>query len=282
MAKRTFKLGSGAEIKCANYSDKKGSHLLLQLASYVPDQPTSTISKNNKTSSSSIQAEPAPNGKDYLDGDVFVLVNDNHVILCLSGVRDSVVDIYFRKILNKSKTKIETFTLDKVANISKVKMIQEQGVKELCLGASLYDASIEELDNKNLTMFGLTHSVAEQIKRIFAADPTLQTIQEKENLNIQVSIKFDGKEAMKHQKENDFGKVGKERLLKSSEQILSQNDDDGFTIITGSGNKISSGDVSVSESFKVSTLGKSLSRTNAWEKLEAYAEKLEETGIFSQ
>lgn len=170
VAKRTFKLGSGAEIKCANYSDKKGSHLLLQLASYVPDQPTSTISKNNKTSSSSIQAEPAPNGKDYLDGDVFVLVNDNHVILCLSGVRDSVVDIYFRKILNKSKTKIETFTLDKVANISKVKMIQEQGVKELCLGASLYDASIEELDNKNLTMFGLTHSVAEQIKRIFAAD----------------------------------------------------------------------------------------------------------------
>ena len=174
VGKRTFKIGSGSEIKCAHYSDDKPEHILLQVVGYVPGQPTSTVSKKPNSKNSKVEAEPAPDGKDYLDGDIFVLVRGNHIILCPSGVRESVADTYFRKILNKSKNGTESLSLEKIAKTSKAKMIKEEGVKEIRLGASLYEASVEELTINKPSMHSVPKYLADQIKRIFAEDPELK------------------------------------------------------------------------------------------------------------
>jgi hypothetical protein len=72
--------------------------------------------------------------------------------------------------------------------------------------------------------------------------------------------------------------------MKTSEKLLLESEDDegGFVIITGANNKISSGDIRVSDTFRVSTLGKSLSRADAWDKLEQYAVQLEQIGVFAK
>lgn len=284
VGKRTFKLGSGGEIKCANYSDKDDGILLFQIAAYVPGQPTSTVAKSARAKASKIDAEAAPDGKDYLDGDVFILVKSNNVIVCPSGVRESVADTYFRKILNKSGVGTETFSLEKIAKASKAKMIHDEGVKEIRLGASLYEASVDDFDADKPSVLSIRRYLAEQLERVFADDPELSEIKEKENLNIQITVRFDGKEARKHQKEKGFGSLGKERLMKASEKLLSESEDDegGFVIITGANNEISSGDIRVSDTFRVSTLGKSLSRADAWDKLEQYAVQLEQIGVFAK
>ncbi|QOR37144.1 hypothetical protein HNO52_00475 [Billgrantia diversa] len=108
---------------------------------------------------------------------------------------------------------------------------------------------------------------------------------EKENLNIKVSIKFDGMEARRHLKEPKFGEVGRRRLERTAEQVISEfekDDDNGFVIITGANNRITSEEIRVSDSFRVKTLGKSLSKESAWTKLKEYYERLNADGVFKQ
>ena len=167
---RTFQTANG-EIKGARVeSSDKG--LLMQIAAYAPGEPTSTIDKNKRAKAATITAEPAPEGKDYLDGDVFVLVTGNHVILCPSGVRESVATNYFSYALTKvGKTNVATtLELDKVAKTSKLKMIQEEGVKEILLQSSLYEASLMQFDAKNPSIGSFRALIAQQMERIFAKD----------------------------------------------------------------------------------------------------------------
>jgi hypothetical protein len=285
VGRRTFQT-SGGEIRGARvHPSDKG--LLLQIAAYAPGEPTSTIDKNKSAKASTIAAEPAPEGKDYLDGDIFVLVNGNHVILCPSGVRETVATNYFIHALTKvGNTKIATtLGLDKVAKTSKLKMIQDEGVKEILLHSSLYEASLLHADAKSSSIGGFRALIAQQMERIFAKDPELQAISELENLNISLSIRFNGKEGRKRHADPQFGTAGRARLIKASQRVLDEHDDgdsEGFVIITGQNNQITADEVRVSDKVSITALGKSLSHTDAWDKLTKYYEQLKGAGVLSQ
>jgi hypothetical protein len=285
VGKRTFEASSGAEIRGASFKDDEG--LYLQIASYVPGEATSIIDKSKRSKQSSITAQAAPDGKDYLDGEVFVYIKDNHVILCPSGVRETVVETYIWHILTAVK-KIDiakTFELDKVAKANKLRMIKEEGVKEIDLNTSLYEASLIHMDKNNPKVGGWKKAMANQLSAVFSKDKGLKEITEKENLNVKITIKFDGAEARKHSKDPDFGKAGKKRLERTAEQVLSEFDSDeenGFVIVTGAGNRITSDEIRVSESFRIEILGKSLSKKATWTKLKEYHDKLDADGVFKQ
>lgn len=282
---RTFQTSLG-EIKGARVSNSdKG--LLLQIASYVPGEATSTIDKSKIAKNATVSAEPAPQGKDYLDGDIFVLVKENHVILCPSGARESVAINYFHHVLNKmGKQKVTaTLELGKIAKTSKINMIHEEGVKAIILHSSLYEASLMEIDAKTPTVSGFKALIAQQMERIFAKDPALKEISESENLNINLEIRFDGKEVQKKHKNPKFGEIGRQRLMKASERVLDEyqpNDEESFVIVTGANNQITADEVRVSDTVSIAALGKSLSHTDAWEKLSKYYDQLKASGVFSQ
>jgi hypothetical protein len=164
-------------------------------------------------------------------------------------------------------------------------MIRDEGVKEVELDTSLYEASLMHLDKSKAKVSGIYKVVADQIAAVFSKDKSLSQIQEKENLNVKVSIKFDGREARKHLKEADFGVAGKKRLVKTAEQVISEfekDGEDGFVIITGANNRISSEEIRVSDTFRVKALGKSLSKEAAWSRLKEYHDRLSEDGVFKQ
>ncbi len=285
VGKRTFEVGSGAEIRGANFKENGG--LYLQIASYVPGEATSIIDKDKTAKISNVSAQNAPNGKDYLDGDVFVYINGNHVILCPSGARETVVETYIWHILRESNHKdiAKTFELDKVAKASKLKMIRDEGVKEVDLDTSLYEASLIHLDKTKPKVSGIKKAVADQLSAIFGKDKELKDIKEKENLNLKITVRFDGREAMKHLKEPDFGMAGKKRLERTAEQVISELEKDsenGFVIVTGANNRITSEEIRVSDSFRVKTLGKSLSRDSTWSTLKKYYDRLNADGVFKQ
>ncbi len=256
---RTFSMVSGYELVGARVKISDDG-LFLQIASNVPNQPTSTINKDKSVASATIAEEPAPEGKDFLEGDIFVLVKDNHVILCPSGIRENNVTSYFKKALKSAKLKINSDTLElcKIADANKVSMIKNEGVKELRLSSSLYHASLIEMDKANSKPSGLLSSISTQLTRIFSKDSTLKEISELENLNVDVVLSFDGNEGRKKHLPPKFGEAGRERLLKTAEMILTESDDDeGFEIITGKKNKISSDQIRVAENATIRTLGKS-------------------------
>lgn len=285
VGKRTFEVGSGAEIRGANFKDNDG--LYLQIASYVPGEATSIIDKDKTAKSSNVDAQNAPSGKDYLDGDIFVYIKGNHVILCPSGAREKVVETYIWHILRACNHKdiAKTFELDKVAKASKLKMIRDEGVKEIDLDSSLYEASLLHMDKSKPKVSSIKRSVADQLAAIFGKDKELKEIKEKENLNIKITLKIDGMEARRHSKEPDFGDAGRKRLEKTAEQIISEfesDDENGFVIVTGMNNRITAEEIRVSDLFKVKTLGKSLSRQSAWFKLKEYYNRLNDDGVFKQ
>jgi hypothetical protein len=286
VADRSFDNGTDSKIEGAIFeADRRG--VFLQIASYVPGEATSTIGKNKRGRRASIDAQAAPDGKDFMNGDIFVLVKDNHVILCASGVREPTATAYFFNVLVKAKEKMAgSLSLEKVAKMSKLQMIKREGVKEIQIGASLYEASRIELNKDTSKIDSLRARFADQVRRIFEEDPDFKEIKESENLNISLSIKFDGAEGRKVHKDPHFGDVGRLRLQKTSEAFIreaNQNgDDEGFTIVTRNNNRITESEIRVSSSFQVDVLGKSLNFRDAWEKLVTYYEELKNDGVLAQ
>ena len=78
--------------------------------------------------------------------------------------------------------------------------------------------------------------------------------------------------------------AGRTRLIKTSRRILEEHDDDAedFVIITGANNQITADEIRVSDKVSIATLGKSLSHTDAWDKLTKYYEQLKGSGVLSQ
>lgn len=294
-AERKFKGLYGTELQCAKYTTKEKIGLLFQIASYVPGQPTSAIQESSQsTTAAGITEVPAPAGNNFLDGDVFVLINGNNVIITQSGVRESVALNYFSKMLDKNGFTEASISIEfhGIAKEDKVKMIKNQGVKSIELAASLYEASLMQLEKetekkRETKILDLPGAVAETLKQVFAKDKSLKEITEKENVNIKLSISFDGKEARKkiNKKDTSFGVVGKSRLEKASELIIKEcveENFEGFTIVTGDNNRIKSGEIVVSDNYRVKTFGNSLDQGDAFEKLQEYFAQLQHRGTLTK
>ncbi|PKG73158.1 hypothetical protein CXF86_19095 [Shewanella sp. GutCb] len=282
---RTFAGGQGTEIRCSNEKDdSKG--LYLQITTYTPGQATSTIEKDRKRKLSIVDEEDAPIGKDFVDGEGFVFVNGNNIIICMSNARESLISKYFKALL-ESQNYVQEATnleLEIVANIDRLKMIKKEGVKEFTLGCSLYDASLQRLRNKDSHISSVLGKIVDQFESVFSNDDTLKDIDDKENLDIKVSISFDGMAARtkENKKIEGYGESGKARLLASAESLLNDEDAPEFTIVTGNGNVITPELIRVSDTKKINTLGKSLMKGDAWSKLYLYYSELKADGILEQ
>ncbi|NYB20734.1 hypothetical protein [Pseudomonas aeruginosa] len=293
---RTFLSGEG-EIRGADADPRPGEGLFLHIASYVPDEQTTTIEKSKRVKRSRLHAEAASAGRDFLSGDIFALVKDNHLILCPSGVRESVVHSYIYNVLKKCKYSkmLASFDLEKIAKASKLAMVATEGVKSIELGASLYDASISEINvskrkASQKKIDELLKKAAELFEDMFAKDPNLKEIKEQENLNIKISLNFDGREARRKGKPVGFGEIGKSRLKKTSEEIIKEYEDkeylgfdeDGFKIVTMAGNVITPTEIRVSDSYHVKVFGKSIDKSDTFDKLKGYYDRLKSSGVLAQ
>lgn len=289
---RTFTAGEG-ELRGADVDVRPGEGVFLHIASYVPNEQTTTIEKSKRAKRSKLHAETASEGRDFLGGDVFVLVRDNHLILCPSGVRETVVHSYIYQILKKCghSKMLASLELEKIAKASKIAMIENEGVKSIELSSSLYDASMTEIQvNKKAAsqkkIDELLKKAAELFEEMFAKDPELSEIKDQENLDIKISLNFDGREARRKGQPVGFGDLGRSRLKKTSEEIIKEfedaKDDEGFKIVTGQGNVITPTEIRVSDSYHVKVFGKSIDKGDAFDKLKHYYDKLKGSGVLSQ
>lgn|GEM_PF-1250503 len=298
VGERTFQSGEG-ELRGADAERKAGVGFFLHIASYVPDERATTIDKARTSRRSNLYTETAADGREFLNGDIFILIKDNHLILCPSGVRESIAFSYINLVLKKCgfALMLASFQLEKIAKASKMALIAKEGVKAIELNASLYEASVLEIDesekkNNRSKIDELVKKASELIEDMFSQDPELSEIRENENLDIKLSLSFDGREARRKGKPEGFGELGRSRLKKASEQIIQDlekpsdelhfGDEDGFKIITGSGNVITPTEIRVSDAFYVKTFGKTLDKQDAFDKLEDYLGRLKISGVLVQ
>jgi len=204
-----------------------------------------------------------------MDGDIFVYVNGNNVCMCSSVLRDGSVTTFCRDLFDRAKFGIEAtqFDLMKIANVDKLKMIKAQGVKEIDIRASMYDATVSYLDRKDAA--GALGVVGKHLTAIFGGEKQPKA----DNLSVTIAITADGRIKGKQ-------KLGGERMETLANDIIDGDED--YRITTKHGQRITQSEIFVREKVKIDRRGKSVDRDKAWKKLEEFYNKLDAAGITAQ
>lgn len=228
----------------------------------------------------------SPSGTDYVKGAAFAYIEGNHMVSCAISHQNhlELLGGFIQRLIASGSNNRSDFELVAVADIDKLALIKSQGVKKVDLKSSLYLASKFELDRQsNNTSF--IHLIRNFLRDTLGKDDKGSSARENENLNVQMSIYFDGREAQlkENRKNPNFGVESKARLNELGELVLDTSEEyDGFTIETLDGVKITPEDIRVSETKRIKTKGNSLDHTDAWNKLREYFKRLKNKGIHSQ
>lgn len=204
-----------------------------------------------------------------MDGDMMVLVADNHVLICSSSLHEKTFTDYLNKLLIDAGFLVEDeILLTRVADIDKTKLLA-QGIKEVHLNSSLFEASIDHAKRKAVSR-KIVGGVMDELMAIFEKDKNLSEIMDEENLSAEVVFKFDSRKK--------GGEVAKARLQKLAE-VAAADDDESAVFITMNGNKIRGSDVSLKKAVNIKLQGKSVFYDDAFKELRTYYLELDGEGL---
>ncbi|MBI9020431.1 MAG: hypothetical protein JEZ10_04155 [Verrucomicrobia bacterium] len=269
-ALRTFPHNEG-QLQGINYKHNSKHKLsLLHITYYVPKQPTSLVPDPASVPASETVEKNPPLAHSYMEGDVFVLIKNNDLILCSSGAREGAAKKYIIEILNRCGID-EVFELEQVANVDKVAMLKKEGVKRIKLGSSLFRATYDHMQRKTKKT-ELMGKLAEEIMSIFGGEvlDNLDDLKAYDNLRVKLEISFDDRK--KH------GELAAQSLISAGCSML-DSEDEGFSIETKQGNKLTAEDIKVSKKVELNEHGNSVSCEHAWEEMHHYYEELDDTNV---
>lgn len=262
-------------LECRKHQKKDKLGTLLHIAAYTPGEQASVVPHEAVDVTGDIKTTAPPKESDFMDGDIMALVVGNHVLLCATNLHEKKIQRYMMEIMEKAGIDKEgtIFGLTRVADINRIKLIEAQGVRSVNIEASLYDASIDHLERTTVTQ-KLGGGFMDHLKAFFSEDKTLVDLDEAENLSAHITLNFDSRRKGKT--------LGRERLESVAKQLLGEDDDEGFSIQTLTGEKIKGSSITLRKPVTLPKLGKSVYRTDAWKALEEYYYELKDNGLLEQ
>lgn len=236
----------------------------------VPRQPTSLVPEPAAVQlAETVECKP-PAKHNYMEGDIFLLVKNNDVIICASGMREGTAKRYLVEVLEKCGID-EEFDLEQVANVDKVVMLSQEGVKRIRLGSSVFRASYDyvQRQTKKTELMG---KLAAEVMRIFGKGQgdSLDDLKAYENLRVKLEISFDER--------RKGGQLAAESLAAAGCSMI-DSDDKGFTIETMNGNKLTAEDIKVHQKVEIREHGNSVACEHAWDAMRKYYEELDDAGV---
>ena len=263
-------------VKIAKVKDVTSGGLLLHLTTERPGEAASVVPKASPSSTEVdlTKQSPPPDGE-WLDGDAFLFVKDDHVCLCTTEVRDRAIKLFFYRYFEKAKIWKESNRFDfmKVADISKVKLLHKLGVKELEIRASLYKATAD-YEKRKSHVIGLAGFLGKQV-RAFLGKPHDVT---PDGLRVCLAIKTDrrsGRGALA---------LGEERIETLATDVVKNDggDDYDYVIVTNSGQRITQEEIFMRTKVEIESDGKTVRCDKTWKELTRFFESLEEVGALEQ
>lgn len=248
--------------------------LLMQLAKYEPDGQANTVTKPSAVQQESdVETEDPPELKDWIDGDLFVLVCGNHILTCASNTRDTSATKFISAVLSHDGNTVGNHIhFDRVGAADKLRLLRREGVKKIELGANLYEATMDWYESEvKSKIFG---RLSEAIADCFANDDELSEIAEDENITARVVLNFDGRKR--------GGDLGLERMEQLASNLIRDEGDTDYVIITREDKRITFDEIQLKKSIHVTKHGKTVDRTDAWSKMKLYFEELDRDGLLNQ
>ncbi|MFZ1961244.1 MAG: hypothetical protein WAU63_08370, partial [Methylovirgula sp.] len=88
VAERTIIRDSGQCIRSVKKLAPHDGGIFVHLVADTPGELTSIVPKIKRDLEVEVDTASAPENAEFMDGDAFLYVRDNHVFICSSGIRD--------------------------------------------------------------------------------------------------------------------------------------------------------------------------------------------------
>ncbi|MCZ0752198.1 hypothetical protein [Aeromonas enteropelogenes] len=288
---RTFDIGEERSVvgmkltsKIAKLKNGDKPCTLFSIGIYEEGASANTISKPSK-SQSELEADTfdAPINHEFLDGEGFVCLYGNHLIISpASTFRASTISSFLERLLFNGGYQQESnvINIQQVANIDVIKTIESEGVSNIVINSALYLSSIEYIkriapNSRNLSNLEKITKLVSGMFDTLRDDDTDSDILEKEGLNARIVISHDGRVSGVHSEQ------GHNHAQKAA-MLLADADVAGYVITTKNGTKLTSEDTVLKYTVKVQRHGKSVNRDKIWERLVEGLEKYEREGVLEQ
>lgn len=269
--KRTFAYRDGT-LQGISHKRSEGG-IYGHIAYAVEGEPASLLKKPCDLPEHDLTEQDPPEGHDYMRADGFFFVRENHVIVCTSNLNSAAIRSYIRALLAEAEQEGPGLQLENVANTDTLTVLAEEGVRNIQLEASIYQATHSYIDRGRDRSFRerVIGGVGEAILSMIGAGNTaLRSIAQDENVNVRVALILD-------QKSKKSGLVGTERIKEAAGLLLDEGSDQ-YLIETRAGTKIRPGEIRLQRTIRVPTQGNSINRAQTWDALYAYFDELQREG----
>ncbi|HSQ21077.1 MAG TPA: hypothetical protein VLR92_11995, partial [Blastocatellia bacterium] len=126
---RTVIRDSGQCIRSAKKLAPRDGGIFIHLIADTPGEEASVIPKMKRgIEEVDVGTASPPDDSEFMDGDAFLYVRDDHVFLCSTGLRDGAIRVFLYEFFSKAKLgkHATKFDLLKVPKLDKLKMLRTQ------------------------------------------------------------------------------------------------------------------------------------------------------------
>jgi len=250
----------GQVVEVRNTRRIRGGPTLIHLVAYTPDDQISVVPRAGDEDAADLALIDPPEGAEFLDGELMLLVRDNDVAICRSGLGERGFLAYVFHLAERSGIPRgdALFQLMKRADINKLEMIQREGIKRLSMNSLAHSASVERARRETVKE-KILGNLLDEVKAIIGVDEMIP--QDAENLKVEVLLSFDKRRGTD---------IDQRQIAHLAERVLAEDEDEGFMIETLSGRKIRAEDIVLSKSVQIVAFGKSIHHDDAWGELRQF------------
>src|SRR6185437_4689923 len=208
-----------------------------------------------------LKVEQAPDDGEWLDGDAFLYVNGDHVCMCSTSMRDSTVQNYLFELFKKAKLRRDAirFQLMKAADITKLRLLHAQGVKELEIRGTLYQVTAN-YERRKTHVLGTLGVIGKHLKNLQKKPHDVTP----DGLRVMLTLRVDRR----------FGKsfpIGEKTIeTLAADVVKSTEENEDYVIVTGTGQKISPTEIFMRSTVLIDSDGKTVNRDKAWRELSQF------------
>lgn len=268
---------SGEVVRIQKCFPRDNGDLLIQLTRYVPGERAPTIQPNLAQPDDNEGIQPAPPGREFKDGDCYLLISKHHILFCGHGIMLVKAAHYFRLLFKECGFENEDadFEISAVANQDGLQLLREQGVRSVLLSANAFDMSIppEQRRGFKATLMGL---FSDELGALAAKDETIAEQKAREDLIVNLELKLNG---------NTKAVDDAQELMKDwAEEIFDDADNaiSNFTIVTQSGEQITPEKIRLQKNYRMTITDKSLSFADVMDAMTDYFAILEQGNLIEQ
>lgn len=247
-----------------------GKPVLLHLVRYTPGQGAATLNPDPEGREDDGGAQQPPKGREFKAGECFVLVKDANVLFCANGLTAAAFRVYAQQmfIACALDEQVVPFELKPAADLNRLSIIRERGVSSIQLGSVAFEASRKLLPSDASLGRSLLKSVSDQVSALIARDDTVSEQRALEDLIVNVQLKLQGNSQADIEAQRSIDEI--------AVKMVQEDQDEGFTIITRDGNRLTDLSVKLHKKIKVSSRGEFIDYGEVWIEMADYYQTLRE------